>query len=379
MKQKHIFIVFHNFGLGGVQKKILDIANFVAQSSKYKNIALHLLIRDKTKFSFEKKLIKNNSRLKIHYSPELFNRSFCGLKHLFYGLDLITQIIKYQPTHILLFLHFSLPFLILAKTIVFWKKFELIVSQDNILSLYNHKKYSDRVFPNWIIKFMYRLTDKIIVQTKFAQDDLIKNYGVLKNKIIVIQNWIIDKPKKTKRQDRTYDFIYCGRFAPQKNLSLMIKAMKLIVVQKPNAKLLLVGDGADKNQLKEIVKKLHLEKNVKFVNSTHQVSSYLQQSKIFLLTSYFEGHPLILLEAMKAGVVPLVLNYPGLNEYLENNKTGFIANDIASLAKKGVSILEDEKLLAKISGQAQQAVKIKNNKFLIEKTISETMLKSILV
>lgn len=379
MKQKHIFIVFHNFGLGGVQKKILDIANFIAQSPKYKNIVLHLLIRDKTKFSFEKKLIKNNSRLKIHYSPQAFNCSLGGLKHLLYGLDLITQIIKHQPTHILLFLHFSLPFLILAKTIVFWKKFKLIVSQDNILSLYNHIKYTNRVFPSWSLKFMYRLTDKIIVQTKFAQDDLIKNYDVLENKIIVIQNWIIDEQKKTKEKDYIYDFIYCGRFVPQKNLSLMIEAMKLIVAQKPNSKLLLVGDGADKNQLKEMVKKLHLEKNVKFVNSTHQVSSYLQQSKIFLLTSYFEGHPLILLEAMKAGVVPLVLNYPGSNEYLENNKTGFIANDIASFAKKGVSILEDEKLLAKISKQAQQTISIKNNKSLIEKTISEIMLESILI
>lgn len=363
----HLFLVFHNFGLGGIQRKMTDISNYLDSLSEEENqnvVNCHLIVREKSNFNFEKELI--NSRTELHYLPTLpfLNR----FKNVFYHFYLLYLTVKYKPKAILSFLHFSLPSLIFIKILLKpFFRFKLIVSQDNILSLYNKKPHVKKRFPNWLIAWLYGFADKIIVQTEYAKQDLVKNLNVEEDKILVIQNWVIDT--NLQERDKKYDLVYCGRFAPQKNLEKLLLLIKKLVKKKPNIKLLMIGDGDQKLKLTKLVKKWNLENNVKFMRPTHQVKKYLEQSKLFILTSEFEGHPMILLEAMILKVVPVVLEYPGCQEYLRNGQDSFIGKNIQELVNLTERLMEDSKLRSVAGSKARQRVLTSNDVSLIKETL----------
>jgi len=102
----------------------------------------------------------------------------------------------------------------------------------------------------------------------------------------------------------------------------------------------------------------------------------LIKSKLFVLTSKFEGHPMILLEAMAMKVIPIVISYPGANEYIVHGKTGFIEKDEQALAKRIIKLLNNHQLRQQISNQTRnQAIKIYNSS-LIDKTLKLALNKS---
>ncbi len=64
-KERHIFLVFADFGLGGIQRKMVDIVNYLAIHPEYKNTITHLVFRFKTPITFEKYL--RTQKVFIHY------------------------------------------------------------------------------------------------------------------------------------------------------------------------------------------------------------------------------------------------------------------------------------------------------------------------
>lgn len=95
---------------------------------------------------------------------------------------------------------------------------------------------------------------------------------------------------------------HVGRFSTEKNHIFLIKVFENIISTNKNAKLLLVGDGPLVDVIVEEVKKKGIEEAVIFYGKSNKVHDLLQAMDVFVLPSFFEGLPVVLVEAQAAGV-----------------------------------------------------------------------------
>lgn len=93
-----------------------------------------------------------------------------------------------------------------------------------------------------------------------------------------------------------------GRFAYQKNHAFLLRLFLVIREKCPDAMLLLLGDGPLRHGIQRQAEEYGIIKNVCFVDFTNEVSKYYLAMDVFLLPSFFEGLPFVLLEAQVAGL-----------------------------------------------------------------------------
>ena len=124
-----------------------------------------------------------------------------------------------------------------------------------------------------------------------------------------------DKVKKIKEQygitDKDFTIIFVGRIAPEKNIEFLLDAQqKLIEKNITNIKLLIVGDGPEKDNYINISRKLNIFDKVIFTGKIPQeeIQYYYQCADAFVTASNTETQGLTVVEAMAAGVVPICIN-----------------------------------------------------------------------
>src|SRR5258708_24487528 len=121
MNKRHLFFVFADFGLGGVQRKIVDVVNFLEDQNELKNVVPHIVVRLETDLNFAAYL--QNKNVYLHTCPKL--PIFRRFQSAIYSVYLGYLILKYKPVGILAFLQFSLIQLIPFKILFFWIHFRL--------------------------------------------------------------------------------------------------------------------------------------------------------------------------------------------------------------------------------------------------------------
>lgn len=99
---------------------------------------------------------------------------------------------------------------------------------------------------------------------------------------------------------------HVGRFDYQKNHPYLIRIFKAVCDRRDDAVLLLLGEGAHMEEMKELCKQLKVEDKVLFVGNQKQPERYYQAFDVFLLPSFFEGLPGVLVEAQAAGLKCIV-------------------------------------------------------------------------
>ena len=99
---------------------------------------------------------------------------------------------------------------------------------------------------------------------------------------------------------------HVGRFNRQKNHEYLVYIFSEFYKKKQNSYLVLVGTGEKADEIKEIVKKLKLEKNVIFTGVIEDISDYLSAFDVMLLPSLYEGLPLVVIEWQIAGLPCIV-------------------------------------------------------------------------
>ncbi len=358
MKEKHIFLIFSNLGLGGIQRKMVDIVKLVVKNKQFANLKIHLVVRRPAKFNFIEQLPKNFGHLHLEYE---FHQKDGRVGWVIFLSYLIR---KYKPIVLVPFLQNCAVHTIAVRYLFFWRKIRVVVGQDNIASFEENTRY-----PKWLVGLFYNLASKVIVQTKLAKLDLLKHFSVIKNKVVVVNNWVLDTQLRSRSVVKQYDLIYAGRFSTQKQLLKLLELVVLIKQKKKNIKLCLVGSGEDKSVLLSYVKEQGLQDNVVFKSPTKLVIQELARAKVFVLTSLYEGQPMILLEAMTQEVVPVVLKYFGVSEYLEHGQTGFIESSLQEMKKQILFLLNNDKELKRVGKQAREKVLECYNDELIKQTL----------
>lgn len=204
--------------------------------------------------------------------------------------------------------------------------------------------------------------DKIISVSEFTKRKLVEQ-GIDGNKIAVIPNGInLEEFKvKVKKYDNP-TIIYTGRLVNYKRVDVLIKAISFVRKEIKDIQCLIVGQGIERKNLENLVKKLNLQNNVKFfgyIPSFEETIKLRKSSNIFVTCSNLEGFGIVVLEAMACGIPYICSDLEVFKEITENGKGGLIfeKNDEFDLAKKILLLLRDKKLYRKKQIEGKKFVK----------------------
>lgn len=159
------------------------------------------------------------------------------------------------------------------------------------------------------------------------------------------------KKVDTKNIGKIYDVCCVARITKQKNPYKFIQIINEIVKINPKFKSIWVGDGELKDDVLHIVKKLKLEDNISFIGFKSNPYKYMAQSKIFLLTSDWEGYGLVAFEALTLGLPCIVSNVGGLPNIVDNS-CGLLCKENDDYIRIIDKLLNDNELLNKFENNA---------------------------
>ena len=177
-------------------------------------------------------------------------------------------------------------------------------------------------------------------------------------KTIVIHNAVdINYLKKASNEEITLDdeyILFCGRFdEASKNISLLIKAYSKSQLHSKEIKLMLLGDGIDIAFYKSMVNDLKMSNHIIFKPFVSNPFVYMKRAMLTVLTSHYEGFPMVLIESLACGTPVLAINCEtGPSEIIENNINGILLetyneDDLTNtlnnlfLNKKGLEIFKN--------------------------------------
>lgn len=144
-------------------------------------------------------------------------------------------------------------------------------------------------------------------------------------------------------------------FKPQKNLLDLLEAFEFVHRNFSNAKLEIVGDGAQREAIEAWIGQHNLQSTITLHGWQSDVRKFLQNWDIFALSSLWEGLPCSIVEARLAGLAIVAYDIGGINEVVKHNHNGFLVQpkDKLALAQHLQSLIEDRSLLVKLQNHSQ--------------------------
>ena len=169
------------------------------------------------------------------------------------------------------------------------------------------KEYGGNFISRILVNTIFLLCDKCIFQTFDASKYFWK---VIRNKSEIIFNPVKEDFYIKNDNEIKKNLITVGRLEPQKNHLLLINSFAKISSEFPNEKLLIFGTGKLKEKLENRINELGLNEKVILKGETSNVKNELEKSKIFILSSDYEGMPNALMEAMATGTACISTDCP---------------------------------------------------------------------
>jgi glycosyltransferase involved in cell wall biosynthesis len=190
-------------------------------------------------------------------------------------------------------------------------KARLMVSDHAALSRHM-KSRGEEWLLRWSTRLLYPRADFRIVVSVAAADDLARVSGLPRQCFEVIYNPIEPPPEIESTPeieelwgDAGQRIITVGSLKEQKNHALLLRAFAQLVPKRPSAKLMILGEGAVRPQLEALARDLGIADRLVMPGFALDPWPYLASASLFVLSSDYEGFPLVLAEAMYAGL-PLV-------------------------------------------------------------------------
>ena len=217
-------------------------------------------------------------------------------------------------------------------------------------------------------KKAFSCADMGIVTSSWQRDIVIKQYNVEPAKIKVIPNYVItDVFMQHPEIQKKYDLIFVGRSGSQKNISNLLKTIQYLKTKNKNISLIMIGGCCDNNEIREIINQYRLNVTFKGNIPNFKLPYFFNQAKVFILPSYYEGHPKALLEAMSCELPCVGSDVVGIKEDIQHMKTGYLCKtDYKSIANAIETVLSDDLLQKKIGENAREYIlkKYSTNKIL---------------
>lgn len=236
----------------------------------------------------------------------------------------------------------------------------------------NHENLRTRTLKSILLNHFSKYVSKMVWISKSALDNYYY-YNHVKKKSIVLYNMInsneiLSKTKEDKN-NYNYDIIYLGRMTYQKNPERFIEIVSEISQVIPNLQVAMIGSGDLDDKVKKLIRDYKLEKTIKFYGFQNNPYKILQSSKLMMMTSRYEGTPMCALEAFACGVPIISTPTDGLNDIIDNQKTGFLSNDNKQIVDYVIKVLTEKKILKTLRENVRNKNKQINNIALYKKEI----------
>lgn len=281
----------------------LVVVNNANPFYEIKNLAVEIVDLKKNRVLFSLSAIK---KVVKHFGPDII---FSTANHL----NLYLAIFKNQ----------------------FSSNIKFIAREASIVSI-NSKQAKMPVLYNRLIKKYYRRFDMIICQSAYMQQDLVKYYHIPADKAMVIHNAaeeVLHTPVQAKpNYERIYKFVTIARLSEEKGIERLIHALGLISI---DYQYYIIGEGSKRADLQKLIDELQLNDKILLVGQKDYPFAGMEDADLFLMGSYYEGFPNVLLEAGAHGLPVVAFNAPGgIAEIIKETQNGLLVedNDIIAFA-----------------------------------------------
>ena len=146
-----------------------------------------------------------------------------------------------------------------------------------------------------------------------------------------------------------------GRLTRQKGFDLLIRAFARVAAERPDWRLRICGGGHERNHLQRLIDEHGLRDLVTLTGRVKRLGTEMQRASLFVLSSRFEGFPLILLEAMSKGLPVVSFDCPtGPRAVIDNHRNGILvpAGDIDALANSILEVIDEDELRLRLGAAA---------------------------
>jgi len=209
-------------------------------------------------------------------------------------------------------------------------------------------------FTNTLASYVYTLADEVVGVSGGVVESIVENTRVDSAKTSVLYNPIDLESVRARSKEPVDDkwlsnpeidsIVSVSRLESQKNLSLLLRAFKIVHEQHPSTRLIVVGKGSERRPLGELARSLGIEDVVSFPGYVDNPYAYMRQSAVFVLSSRYEGLPTVLIEALACGCSVVSTDCPyGPREILADGEYGRLTSvdDESALANAIEEMLED--------------------------------------
>lgn len=188
-------------------------------------------------------------------------------------------------------------------------------------------------------RVLFRLMDLICPLSEKLVEDLKASVATAKLKLI-LNGVDIDEVRTAlpTQRNNTENFVigYIGRLVKLKNLETLLTAFHMLSADKPNVRIMIVGDGPERENLENQAQQLGIGERVEFLGFRDDAVAFLNDFDVFVLPSLSEGIPRCIMEAMAASVPVVASDIPGNRNLVADGETGllFTVGDSRDLAEK---------------------------------------------
>lgn len=318
--RKKVYFYTDSLAMGGAEKVSIYLAEYFSKEGINAQILTNKVI--------EKEYQINNT---VRHSIFDIHEKYSKIKNI---IRLFRFIKSEKPSAIVVL---GTPLLVYLIPILLFLKVKVIVSERNSPEQFKGKRLTKQL-SNVLIKYV----DGCVFQTTGAKE----YYSYVKTEKVVIPNPIyIDRLPLNENLEKSNTIVNVGRLNIQKNQEMLIKAFKKIAPKFPEYQLIIYGEGPERRNLEKLVSDLNLHSKVLLPGSTTKILQKINKSKLFVLSSNFEGMPNALIEAMSLGLPVISTDCPsgGPSDLISEGENGLLVkvDDSTELAAKMKFLLEN--------------------------------------
>ena len=176
------------------------------------------------------------------------------------------------------------------------------------------------------------------------------------NKSSVLYNIIDPQALSIKAQEAeckdVYDVVFLGRMTYPKNPQRLVEVLGKVAAEFPRCRAAIIGTGELEEEIRSLIIKKNLQFNVDYRGFMSNPYGILQQSKLMIMTSRWEGMPMCALEAFSLGVPIVSTPTDGLKELITNGEDGYLSDDDDNLIQHVIEVVRNENLHKRLSQNA---------------------------
>lgn len=347
MKEKRIAVVLASLGPGGAERIMVRLAGLLARQGFPVDIVVPGPQSESLKAGLDKRVCVVELEAGHYYeSLRGFHRIFKSgnifllpwaisifIRKLFTSVRSLTRYIKRSRPCLMLTAHYNS--IVLAANYFAGRPSKVVVTEHTLLSEHLRRQIVPvRFCFSQMCRFFYPKADCVVGVASAVASDLVERFLVPASRAEFIYNPVVGRTLREKgaeccghpwlKDKDTPVLAAVARLSPEKDFDTLLEAFSLLRRTMP-IRLLVLGDGPDRARLECKAGALGVDSDIDWVGMVDNPLPFVREADALVLSTFYEGLPTVLIEALSVGTTPVATDAPGgIREILEDGKYGYL-------------------------------------------------------